>query len=83
MIHNVINKVSFSSSGSDLSVPDSDSSFPGGPGLLPHLRQVLPGLQCRAGICGLDLVCGLSHPEDSHQPQEAPRSPQAGQRQIL
>lgn len=64
---------------SDLSVSVSDISCSGGPGLLPHLWQVLPGLQCGAGICGLDLIRCPRHTQDSREPQQTSQSPQTGQ----
>lgn len=64
---------------SDLSVPVSNIPCSWGPGLLPHLWQVLPGLQCSAGICRLDLICRPNHTEDSCQPQQTPQSAQTGQ----
>lgn len=64
---------------SDRSVSVSDISCSGGPGLLPHLRQVLPGLQCGAGICGLDLIRCPRHTQDSREPQQTSQSPQTGQ----
>lgn len=63
----------------DLSVPFSDIPCSGGPGLLPHLWQVLPGLQCGAGICRLDLIRSRRHTQDSRQPQQTPQPPQTGQ----
>lgn len=64
---------------SDISVPISNISCPGGSGLLPHLWQVFPGLQCGAGICRLDLICSPGNTENSCWPQQKSHCPPAGQ----
>lgn len=64
---------------SDLSVPVSDIPGAGRSGLLPHLRQAFPGLQCRSGVCRMDLLRRPCDTEDARQPHQKSQRPPAGQ----